>query len=83
MDETNLWKSYRSFMRLKCISSPQWDKPPKGITPNKIYQVVDKDTIGYKIIDVLDRKVGYSTFYFEPLEETRDKLLDELLDGIF
>lgn len=69
-------------MRLKCIDSGPFYVDTSGITPNKFYEVVDKDNIGYLIIDDWGRKFWYSDWYFEPIEETRDKIINELLNDI-
>ena len=52
----------------------------KGLRIDAYYQVTDIDTIGYRIIDDLGRNFWFTKDSFEPIEESRDKLLSELLN---
>ena len=64
-------------MRLKCITN----KYSNQITLDKYYQVNDIDTIGYQIIDDLGRNFWYIKGSFVPIEEKRDKLLNQLINN--
>ena len=50
-----------------------------GIKIDSSYQITDIDNIGYRVIDELGRNYWYTKECFEPIEETRDKLINELL----
>lgn len=69
-------------MRLKCIKYYNYVELSKGLTLDTYYQVTDIDNHGYRIIDDLGRNYWYTKECFEPLEETRDKLINELLNDI-
>jgi len=67
-------------MRIKCIKNNDSVGRLKGLRIDAYYQVTDIDTIGYRIIDDLGRNYWFTKDSFEPIEETRDKLLNELLN---
>ena len=51
----------------------------RGIKIGGYYQVTNEDSLGYRVIDELGRNYWYIKECFEPIEETRDKLINELL----
>ena len=67
-------------MKIKCIKNHDSVGTIKGIRIDAYYQVTDIDTIGYRIIDDLGRNFWVTKDSFEPIEEIRDKLLNELLN---
>ena len=71
-------------MKIKCIKNHDGvgtDKDRlKGLRIDAYYQVTDIDTIGYRIIDDLGRNFWFTKDRFEPIEESRDKLLNDLLN---
>jgi len=67
-------------MRIKCIKNNDSVGRLKGLRIDAYYQVTDIDTIGYRIIDDLGRNYWFTKGSFEPIEEKRDKLLNELLN---
>ena len=76
-------------MRLKCIkdykSTADWGfnkKTKRGIKIGSFYKITNEDSLGYRVIDELGRNYWYIKECFEPLEETRDKLINELLNDI-
>ena len=70
-------------MRLKCIKDyKSIDKNKRGIKIGSFYKVTNEDSLGYRVIDELGRNYWYIKECFEPLEETREKLINELLDDI-
>lgn len=67
-------------MKIKCIKNNDSVGRLKGLRIDSYYQVTDIDTIGYRIIDDLGRNYWFTKDSFEPIEEIRDKLLNELLN---
>lgn len=67
-------------MKIKCIKNNDSVGRLKGLRIDAYYQVTDIDTIGYRIIDDLGRNYWFTKDSFEPIEEIRDKLLNELLN---
>ena len=67
-------------MKIKCIKNNDSVGRLKGLRIDAYYQVTDIDTIGYRIIDELGRNYWFTKDSFEPIEEIRDKLLNELLN---
>jgi len=67
-------------MRIKCIKNNDSVGRLKGLRIDTYYKVTDIDSIGYRIIDDLGRNYWFTKDSFEPIEETRDKLLNELLN---
>lgn len=68
-------------MRIKCIKNHEsLGGRLEGLKINSYYQVTDIDSIGYRIIDDLGRNYWFTKDSFEPIEEIRDKLLNELLN---
>jgi hypothetical protein len=50
----------------------------KGLTPDKSYTVTGIDNIGYRIIDDELRNFWYTKELFYPIEEERDRKLNEI-----
>ena len=67
-------------MTIKCIKNQDSVGRLKGLRIDAYYQLTDIDTIGYRIIDDLGRNYWFTKDSFEPNEEIRDKLLNELLN---
>ena len=67
-------------MKIKCIKNNDSVGRLKGLRIDAYYQVTDIDTIGYRIIDDLGRNYWFTKDSFEPIEEIRDRLLNELLN---
>lgn len=70
-------------MRLKCIKCYDTIARLKGLTLGNYYQITDIDKHGYRVIDDLGRNYWHTKECFEPLEETRDKLLNDILNDIW
>jgi hypothetical protein len=70
-------------MRVKCIKDYDTVAKLKGLTIGSYYQLTDIDNIGYRVIDNLGRNFWHTKECFEPIEETRDKLINELLNDVF
>jgi len=69
-------------MRVKCIKDYDTVDKLKGLTIGSYYQINDIDNIGYRIIDDLGRNYWYTKECFEPIEEARDNILNELLNEL-
>lgn len=81
-------------MRLKCIRNDYnrlldyqighlpGTSEEKTIQVDKYYLVTDIDNIGYRIIDDLGRNYWYTKELFEPIEEKRDNLINEIINDI-
>ena len=75
-------------MKLKCIKDYKVDKQyslesypyQPALKVGNFYQVTDKDKIGYKIIDDLGRNYWYVKDCFEPIQETRNDKINNLLN---
>ena len=67
-------------MKVKCIKDHDSVGRLKGLRIDTYYQLTDIDTIGYRIIDDLGRNFWFTKDSFEPIEESRDKLLSDLLN---
>ena len=67
-------------MTIKCIKNQDSVGRLKGLRIDAYYKVTDIDSIGYRIIDDLGRNYWFTKDSFEPIEEIRDKLLNELLN---
>jgi len=75
-------------MKLKCIKDYKVDKQyslesypyQPALKVGNFYQVADKDKIGYKIIDDLGRNYWYVKDCFEPIQETRNDKINNLLN---
>lgn len=75
-------------MKLKCIKDYKGDSitltknyPYRpALKVGNFYQVIDKDKIGYKIIDDLGRGYWYVKDCFEPIQETRNDKINNLLN---
>ena len=75
-------------MKLKCIKDYKVDKKyslesypyQPALKVGNFYQVIDKDNIGYKIIDDLGRNYWYVKDCFEPIQETRNDKINNLLN---
>lgn len=70
-------------MRVKCIKDYNSIGRLKGLRKDTYYQLTDINKIGYRIIDDLGRNFWFTKECFEPIEETRDNILNELLNDIF
>jgi hypothetical protein len=69
-------------MRVKCIKYYDDVARLKGLTLGNYYQITDIDNIGYRVIDDLGRNFWFTKECFEPIEETREKILNEILNDI-
>jgi hypothetical protein len=69
-------------MKVKCIKDHDSVGRLKGLRIDTYYQLTDIDTIGYRIIDDLGRNFWFTKDSFEPIEETRDKLLNKLINNL-
>lgn len=79
-------------MKLKCIKDYKVDESilkqyslkaypyRPALKVGNFYQVTDKDKIGYKIIDDLGRNYWYVKDCFEPIQETRNDKINNLLN---
>jgi hypothetical protein len=70
-------------MRVKCIKDYDTVAKLKGLTIGSYYQLTDQYYLYYRVIDDLDRNFWFTKECFEPIEEARDKILNELLNDIF
>jgi hypothetical protein len=70
-------------MRVKCIKYYGNLTKSHGLTLDTYYQLTDIDKHGYRVIDDLDRNYWFTKECFEPIEEARDNILNELLNDIF
>jgi hypothetical protein len=52
----------------------------KGLTIDKSYVVTDNDNIGFRIIDDELRNYWYTKELFYPIDEERNKKIEELFD---
>lgn len=66
-------------MKIKCIKNNDSVGRLKGLRIDAYYQVTDIDTIGYRIIDDLGQNFWFTKDCFEPIEETRDEKINQLL----
>lgn len=63
-------------MRLKCIEVKTEDSMLyHGLTVDKYYNIIDKDEIGYKIVNDVDYLCWYVKDYFESVDEMRNNKL--------
>lgn len=68
-------------MRLKCIETKSRTnefKPYKGLTIGKYYDILDKNEIGYRIINDNDYLGWCAKDYFESIDEMRDDKLKKI-----
>jgi len=68
-------------MTIKCIKNHDSIGRLKGLRIDAYYKVTDIDSIGYRIIDDLGRNYWFTKDSFEPIEERRDKLLNQLINN--
>lgn len=73
-------------MRIKCIknndkhSNSEGVDRLEGLRIDTFYQVTDLDNIGYRIIDDLGQNFWYSKDKFEPIEDARNKKINQLIN---
>ena len=73
-------------MRIKCIKNSDKHSNSEGVDRleglkiDTFYQVTDLDNIGYRIIDDLGQNFWYSKDKFEPIEDTRNKKINQLIN---
>ena len=65
-------------MMVKCKNNNDSVGELKGLTIGKSYLVTEIDSIGYKILDNLNRNFWYSKELFYPIDEERDRKLNLL-----
>jgi len=66
-------------MMIKCKSNNDSVGELKGLTIGKSYLVTEIDSIGFRILDNLNRNYWYAKQLFYPIDEERDKKIDLLL----
>jgi hypothetical protein len=69
-------------MKLKCIKIPKMLDPSltNPLIVGNYYKVTDQDKIGYKVIDEFNRNWWFYKENFEPIEETRNTKINNLLN---
>ncbi len=67
-------------MLVKCKSDNDSVGKLIGLTINKSYPVTDIDNIGFKIIDNQMREYWYTKELFYPVDEERNKKIEQLWD---
>ena len=65
-------------MIVKCKSDNDSVGKLKGLTIDKSYPVTDIDNIGYRIVDNEFRNYWYTKELFYPIDEERNKKLNDL-----
>lgn len=65
-------------MIVKCKSDNDSVGKLKGLTIDKSYTVTDIDKIGYRIVDNEFRSYWYTKELFYPIDEERNKKLNDL-----
>jgi hypothetical protein len=69
-------------VKVKCIKNHEsLGGRLEGLKIDTYYQLTDIDTIGYRIIDELGRNLWYIKANFEPIEDTRDKKINQLINN--
>lgn len=66
-------------MIVKCKSDNDSVGKLKGLTIDKSYKVTDIDSIGYRIVDNELRNFWYTKELFYPIDEERNKKLNQIL----
>jgi hypothetical protein len=66
-------------MIVKCKSDNDSVGKLKGLTIDKSYKVTDIDSIGYRIVDNELRNFWYTKDLFYPIDEERNKKLNQIL----
>ena len=66
-------------MMIKCKSDNDSVGKLKGLTIDKSYKVTDIDSIGYRIVDNELRNFWYTKDLFYPIDEERNKKLNQIL----
>jgi hypothetical protein len=54
----------------------------KGLTIDKSYPVTDINSIGYRIVDNELRNYWYSKELFHPIDEERNRKIEQIWEGI-
>ena len=67
-------------MIVRCKSDNDSVGKLKGLTIDKSYAVIDIDKIGFRIIDNELRNYWYTKELFYPIDEERNKKIEELWD---
>lgn len=67
-------------MLVKCKSDNDSVGKLIGLTPNKSYVVTDIDNIGFRIIDNQMRDYWYTKELFYPIDEERNKKIEQIWD---
>ena len=66
-------------MIVRCKSDNDSVGKLKGLTIDKSYKVTDIDSIGYRIVDNELRNFWYTKDLFYPIDEERNKKLNQIL----
>ena len=66
-------------MIVRCKSDNDSVGKLKGLTIDKSYKVTDIDSIGYRIVDNELRNFWYTKELFYPIDEERNKKLNQIL----
>jgi hypothetical protein len=67
-------------MIVRCKSDNDSVGKLKGLTIDKSYVVTDTDNIGFRIVDNELRNFWYTKELFYPIDEERNKKIEELWD---
>jgi hypothetical protein len=67
-------------MLVRCKSDNDSVGKLKGLTIDKSYKVTGIDSIGYRIVDNELRDFWYTKELFYPIDEERNKKIEELWD---
>jgi len=63
-------------MKILCINNANFKL---SLTVNKYYNVIEKDKLGFKILDDANRTVWYASSRFKPINQDRNDKLNKLL----
>jgi hypothetical protein len=69
-------------MIVRCKSDNDSVGKLKGLTIDKSYTVLDIDSIGYRIVDNELRNFWYTKDLFYPIDEERNKKIEQIWEGI-
>jgi len=67
-------------MLVRCKSDNDSVGKLKGLTIDKSYMVTEEDNIGFRILDDELRNFWYTKELFYPIDEERNKKIEELWD---
>jgi hypothetical protein len=67
-------------MLVKCKSDNDSVGKLKGLTIDKSYMVTEEDNIGFRILDDELRNFWYTKELFYPIDEERNKKIEQLWD---